>query len=142
MPAPSWPWTYDQRGAGQSTSPPSDPAYYTLEKYVPEYSDQDSDIASYIRRNFEDLDLTKDDAVDLAYLCAIPEGMEDSLPDCSLRHMLEIDRKLDQCALESHLAFVAGMLYSPMELDHGECINTDFYDYIEQRFSKFERARN
>ena len=110
----------------------------TLEKYVPHYSDQDSDISHDIERSFSDLDVTAEDAVDLAYLCSIPEDKQRCLPDCSLRHMLQIDREHDQCALESHLAFVAGMPYSPMVLDHGECTNVEFYEYVDQRFASFE----
>lgn len=102
----------------------------TLEKYVPQYADQDSDISELIS---EHIDLTIDDAVDLAYLCAIPEDMQGRLPDDSLRHMLQIDRKQDQCALESHLAYVSGGPYSRMVLDHGECTNLEFYDYIDSR---------
>ncbi|MCE5313555.1 MAG: hypothetical protein ABFD49_02125 [Armatimonadota bacterium] len=109
----------------------------TLEKYVPEYSDQDYSIADYIEHNYDKLAVTKDDAVDLAYLCAIPHEMQGKIPDSSLRHMLQIDRKHDQCALESHLAFVAGNPRSNMELDHGECTNTEFYQYIDQRLSSF-----
>ncbi len=112
----------------------------TLEKYVPHYSDQDSDISHRIEPSFADLDLTEDDAVDLAYLCWIPPDKEGHLPDCSLRHMLQIDRDHDQCALESHLAFVSDAPYSPMVLDHGECTNVGFYDYIEQRFADFGSA--
>ena len=110
----------------------------TLEKYVPDYSDQDSDISHYIERNFSRLGLTADDAVDLAYLCSIPEDKQRCLPDCSLRHMLQIDREHDQCALESHLAFVSGRPYSPMVLDHGECTNVEFYEYIDQRLGDFQ----
>ena len=110
----------------------------TLEKYVPEYNDQDSDISSYIENNFDGLELTKSDAADLAYLCAIPRDMQGKLPDSSLRHMLEIDRKCDQCTIESHLAFVSGKPYSLIELDHGECTNFEFYDYIERRCAEFQ----
>lgn len=106
-----------------------------LEKYVPEYSDQDSGISECIEGH---IDLTKDDAVDLAYLCAIPKEMAGKLPDDSLRHMLQIDRKTDQCALESHMAFVAGRPYSPMVLDHGECTNVDLYRYIQKRLREFK----
>ncbi len=107
----------------------------TLEKYVPEYSDQDSEIAELVA---DHAGLTIDDAVDLAYLCAIPEEMEHNLPDDSLRHMLQIDRKEDQCAIESHLAFVSGAPYSRMVLDHGESTNVEFYDYIDRRFREFK----
>jgi len=106
----------------------------TLEKYVPQYSDQDSEIAELVAEHVE---LTIDDAVDLAYLCSIPEEMDGKLPDDSLRHMLQIDRKQDQCALESHLAYVGDTPYSPMVLDHGECTNVEFYDYIERRLIEF-----
>lgn len=113
----------------------------TLEKYVPVYSDQDSRISEQIEASCGDLGVTADDAVDLAYLAAIPEEMEGRLPDSSLRHMLEIDRRHDQCALESHLAYVAGRPFSKMDLDHGECTNSEFYAYIEQRLAEFERSR-
>lgn len=106
----------------------------TLEKYVPRYSDQDSEIGELVAKH---VGLTIDDAVELAYLCAIPEEMQGRLPDDSLRHMLQIDRKQDQCPLESHLAYIAGGPYSPMVLDHGECNNIEFYDYIERRLLEF-----
>jgi len=111
----------------------------TLEKYVPEYSDQDSDISDYIARSLPDLGLTREDALDLAYLAAIPHDMRGHVPDSSLRHMLEVDRKHDQCALESHFAYLMGRPYSTMELDHGEALNSEFYAYIDRKFSDFER---
>lgn len=111
----------------------------TLEKYVPRYSDQDSDISELIERVYPDLGLTREDSVDLAYLCAIPHDMQGRLPDSSLRHMLQVDRRTDQCALESHLAYVAGRPYSEMDLDHGECTNVEFYDYIDRRYEEFIR---
>lgn len=106
----------------------------TLEKYVPEYGDQDEAISELIEGH---VDLTVGDAVDLAYLCAIPQDMAGRLPDDSLRHMLQVDRKLDQCPLESHLAFVEGRPYSPMVLDHGECDNIEFYEYVGKRLAEF-----
>ncbi len=107
----------------------------TLEKYVPQYSDQDSDMSEFILHNYRGLDLTDEDSVNLAYLAAIPDDKQGRLPDSSLRHLLEVDRKTDQCALESHLAFVAELPFSRMELDHGECDNEEFYQYIEARFA-------
>lgn len=106
----------------------------TLEKYVPVYGDQDSVISEMIAPH---IDLTVDDAVDLAYLCHIPHDMQGRLPDDSLRHMLQVDRKLDQCPLESHLAYVAGKPYSEMILDHGECTNVEFYEYVEKKLAEF-----
>lgn len=113
----------------------------TLEKYVPEYSDQDSVIGACIERSFPDLGLTRDDGVDLAYLCWIPDDMQGRLPDSSLRRILQIDRKHDQSTLESHLAYVAGRPYTKMELDHGECTNVEFYEYIENRLRTFTPVR-
>lgn len=113
----------------------------TLEKYVPLYSDQDSDISLYIQQNYPKLGLTLDDAVDLAYLCAIPEEMRGQLPDSSLRHLLEIDRKHDQSTLDSHLAYLAGQPYAKMEMDHGQCTNGEFYHYIDERISSFRPKR-
>ena len=114
----------------------------TLEKYAPLYSDQDSDISLYIQQNYPKLGLTQDDSVDLAYLCAIPHDKQGSIPDCSLRHMLQIDRKHDQSTLESHLAYITGKPYAPTELDHGECTNAEFYRYIDERFAGFEKVRD
>lgn len=106
----------------------------TLEKYVPVFRDQDSDISEIIQPH---IDLTIQDAADLAYLCSIPRDMQGRLPDSSLRHMLQVDRKLDQCALESHFAYLTGKPYSEMVMDHGECTNMEFYDYIDARISEF-----
>ena len=113
----------------------------TLEKYAPAYSDQDSDIGLYIEQNYPKLGLTRDDSVDLAYLCAIPHDRVGSLPDCSLRHFLQIDRKHDQSALESHLAYVSGRPYTRTELDHGECTNVEFYEYVDERLASFRKVR-
>lgn len=110
----------------------------TLEKYVPVYFDQDSEISELARPH---TGLTIDDAVDLAYLCAIKPDMEGKMPDDSLRHMLQIDRKLDQCPLESHFAYLMGRPYSEMVLDHGECTNVEFYDYIDREFAAFKSKR-
>ncbi|MDH7602606.1 MAG: hypothetical protein QHI38_10730, partial [Armatimonadota bacterium] len=113
----------------------------TLEKYVPVYSDQDFDLSTYIEEHCSDLGVGRDDAVDLACLSAIPAGMEDSLPDSSLRDFLEIDRKHDQCALESHLSYLLSLPFAQMDLDHGQCTNVEFYEYMEQKLSEFRKVR-
>lgn len=107
----------------------------TLEKYVPVYGDQDSVISELIATH---TNLTVHDAVDLAYLCHIPREMQGKLPDDSLRHLLQIDRKLDQCPLESHFAYLTGKPYSEMILDHGECTNVEFYGYVERALESFQ----
>lgn len=105
----------------------------TLEKYVPVYDDQDSGISEYIEKNYADIGVTRQDAAELAYLCSIPRNMQGRLPDSSLRHLLQIDRRYDQSTIESHLAYVAGRPYDEMDLDHGECTNAEFYSYIEEK---------
>ncbi|MDO8588227.1 MAG: hypothetical protein Q7T82_14460 [Armatimonadota bacterium] len=107
----------------------------TLEKYVPCYSDQDEGIAEHIEKSWSSLDASRDDAVRLAYLAAAPEG-DDEIPDSSLRHLLEVDRRHDQCAIESHLLFVAGKPYATQELDHGQTTNTRFYAYLENHIAE------
>ncbi len=113
----------------------------TLEKYVPVYSDQDFELAEEIAANTPNLDLEPDDAVRLAFLASIPEDEQGRVPDCSLRHFLSVDMRIDQCALESHLQYVAGKPYSNMVLDHGEADNTEFYEYIERRLAEEERPQ-
>lgn len=106
----------------------------TLEKYVPAFDDQDAVISGIAAAR---AGLTVDDAVDLAYLAHIPHEMQGKLPDDSLRHMLQVDRKLDQCPLESHFAYLMDRPYSEMVLDHGECTNVEFYDYVERTLDGF-----
>jgi len=108
----------------------------TLEKYVPVYSDQDEGIAA-IAGKHPDLGLTEDDAVQMAFLAAVPEDEVDSVPDSSLRHLLSIDRRRDMCALESHLLYVAAKPFPVIELDHGQCTNQEFYGYIESRLASW-----
>jgi len=105
----------------------------TIEKYATELADQDEEIARMVEKMCPDLGVTEEDAVDLAYLCSIPEGMDARIPDSSLRHLLEVDRTIDQCAVESHLAYSAGMPFSEMELDRGQCTNVQLYKFLEKR---------
>jgi hypothetical protein len=114
----------------------------TLEKFAGATADQDSEISDFIEQSYNSLTVTRDDAADLAYLCAIPDDMKGHLPDSSLRHMLEVDRKFDQCALESHIAYVAGAPYSEMDIDHGECTNAQLYHYIDKRIAQFKPIRD
>ncbi len=113
----------------------------TLEKYAGVHTDQDSEISAYIQRTIPNLGVTIDDAADLAYLCAIPDDMKNRLPDSSMRHLLEIDREIDQCALESHIAFTQDAPYSEMDLGHGECTNMELYEYAKKRLKSFSKIR-
>src|SRR5439155_14790292 len=80
----------------------------TIEKYVPadRYGDQDWELAKEIQRDYPGLGLTMDDVYALTH---VARGAEDgSVPNSSLRHMLRVDRKVDQCAIEAHLLAAAG----------------------------------
>jgi len=107
----------------------------TLEKYVPlsRYCDQDDELSALIDRNYADLNISTEEVHRLTYLCVVPEGMEGQVPDSSLRHMLTVDRRVDQCALESHLLYVQSKPYAPMEIAFEHIMNTHFYSWVEDR---------
>ncbi len=108
----------------------------TLEKFVVDYGDQDDDLARNIERDFDDLSFSIEDVYRLIWLNAVPPEQTDSVPDSSLRHLLQIDKGTDQTALESHLAYVTGRPYSPMVLGHEDIPNIEFYQWLEARMEK------
>ncbi len=105
----------------------------TLEKYAPNYSDQDNDLACYIKENYDALDISYDEVYELAYLAAIPEGREEEVPDSSMRYLLTVDPVTGQSTIESHLNFVEGRPYYPMAISYKRILITDFYDYIKDK---------
>src|SRR5712692_1255010 len=105
----------------------------TLEKYVPQdrYGDQDWQLAQEIEREYRNLDLTLDNVYALTH---VARGSADgSVPDSSLRHLLRVDRKVDQCAIEAHLLAAAGEPYAPLSLGHRKVPSSQFYAEIKQR---------
>jgi hypothetical protein len=110
----------------------------TLEKYVPQarYGDQDWELAKEIEREYRNLDLTMDDVYALT---SVARGSEDgSVPDSSLRHLLRVDRKVDQCALEAHLLAAAGEPYAPLSLGHRKVPSNQFYAEIKRRVTEIK----
>jgi hypothetical protein len=105
----------------------------TLEKYVIEYSDQDNDLARHVEQAFPDLGLTMEDVYRLTWVSSVPPEEQPHVPDSSLRHMLEIERDTDQCALESHLAYLAGHPFSRQLLASEEVPNDKFYEWCDAR---------
>jgi hypothetical protein len=103
----------------------------TLEKFVTDYADQDDDLARHIEADFSDLNIDIDDLMRMTWLCGVPPEQKDKVPDSSLRHLLQIDLRTDQTALESHLAYLQGNPYSPQEIASEDIPNTDFYPWFE-----------
>ncbi len=108
----------------------------TLEKFVTDYADQDDDLGRHIEREFADLGLDIEDVSRMIWLCAVPPEQHPHVPDSSLRHLLQIDIRTDQTALESHLAYLQGNPYSPQEIASEDVPNTDFYQWFESRLSE------
>jgi hypothetical protein len=71
----------------------------------------------------------------LTFLAAVPVERRDEVPDSSLRHLLRVDRRHDQCALESHLLYIQHRPYAPMVLAHEGIPNRKFYAYVEERLA-------
>lgn len=110
----------------------------TLEKYVPVFGGQDGKIAERIEREFTDLNLARKDVEDIAYLCADESG---DVPDSSLRHLLSVDRRRDQCAIEAHLLYLLGRPYQRLGLSHERSPNTDLYAYCERRLGQWRAGQ-
>jgi len=110
----------------------------TFEKYVPlpRYADQDDELALWISANTPNFGVTREDLNRVTYLCAVPEGRQEQVPDSSLRWMLAVDRKVDQTALESHLAYLQGRPYSPMLLAFEQASNQALYDWFATHYAE------
>ena len=105
----------------------------TLEKHVPVFSDQDNKLARKIKAEYPALDLAESDVRHLTFLSAIAEKNKINVPDCSLRHLMGIDRQHDLTAIESHLLFVQGKRFATMQIGHESVSNKDLYDYVQKR---------
>lgn len=108
----------------------------TLEKYVPVFGGKDGAFALEIEQNFPALNLSRRDVEDMAYLCADESG---KVPDSSLRHLISVDRRRDQCAAEAHLLYLLGRPYQPLGLSHERTPNADLYAYCEARLGAWRQ---
>ena len=78
---------------------------------------------------------------DVYALTHVARGADDgSVPDSSLRHMLRVDRKVDQCAIEAHLLAAAGKPYAPLSLGHRKVPSGTFYAEVKRRVEAVRRA--
>lgn len=107
----------------------------TLEKFVPleRYGDQDGDLSRLVEAEANGVEISRKELHRLTWMCAVPPEEAESVPDSSLRHLLAVDRSVDQTALESHLAYVQRRPYAPMSLAFERVENTEFYAWLEAR---------
>jgi hypothetical protein len=113
----------------------------TLEKYVPpeRFGDQDWELAKEIEQGYADLGIIMDDVYALTH---VARGSEDgSVPDSSLRHMLRVDRKVDQCAIEAHLLTATGKPAAPLSLGHRKVPSEEFYAEVKRRVAGVVRRQ-
>jgi hypothetical protein len=111
----------------------------TLEKYVPpdRYGDQDWELAKEIEKGYAELRLTMDDVYALTHVAR--GAADDSVPDSSLRHMLRVDRKVDQCTIEAHLLTAVGQPAAPVSLGHRKVPSEQFYAEVRRRVEQVKR---
>jgi len=113
----------------------------TLEKYVHLYKDQDDDLGYYISKNCPGLNVTMDEVLEITYLAAIPEELDENTPDSSLRYFLSIDKQIGQCALQSHLNFIDKKPYFPMLISFNRTLSTEFYVYIRNKVAALKNLQ-
>jgi hypothetical protein len=107
----------------------------TLEKYVPEFRDQDEAIADTIAREFAEMKMGREEARRLTFWAAALDEDDYHVPDSSLRHLLALDVKTDLCAIESHLLTVMGVPCPVIGLSHERSSSHRFYDYVRRRMT-------
>ena len=111
----------------------------TLEKYVLDYRDQDDELSERIAEGPQGGGATDEEVYELTYLASIPEGMEESWPDSSMRYLLSVGDETGQTALRSHLAFVEKRSFFPMPLAYNRIPSTLFYKGLKDRLLSLER---
>lgn len=111
----------------------------TLEKYVPNYRDQDSELSSYIKANYDFLDVEEREVYELAYLAAIGGDRIDDVPDSSLRYLLTIDRETGQSALETHLNFIEGKPFAPIAISYRRIPILDLYEFVKGKLKSIKK---
>ncbi len=111
----------------------------TLEKYVPQYRDQDKEIATRIKDGYPFLDVDEKDVYELAYLAAIPEDRVDEIPDSSLRYILAIDQEAGQSSLETHLNFLEGKPFTPIAISYKRILISKLYDFVREKLKSINK---
>lgn len=107
----------------------------TLEKHVPVFSDQDNRLARSIKDRFPDATVSDAELRQITYLSATPENAPIPVPDCSLRHMLSVDRSNDITTMECHFQFIQSRKYPHLHIGSDQVPNGDYYHYVEERLA-------
>ena len=107
----------------------------TFEKYAPIFKDQDGGLSFRIARGFKHLNLGLEEVYELISLAAIPEAEEHMVPDSSLRYLLSIDQRTQQCAFKTHLDFTEGKPVAQIPVSFKRILSTQFYEYINRRLT-------
>lgn len=108
----------------------------TLEKYTVPCLDQDFRLATRIRERMPDLDVSDEEVVRLTGLASTPPEMRDTLPDSPVRALLQRDRQLDQCILESHFLWIMERPRKPMSMGRHPTLDSEaLYAYIDERIA-------
>jgi len=111
----------------------------TLEKYVPDYRDQDSELSAYIKANYDFLDVEEREVYELAYLAAIGGDRIDDVPDSSLRYLLTIDRETGQSAFETHLNFIEGKPFIPISISYRRIPVLELYEFVKEKLKSIKK---
>jgi hypothetical protein len=110
----------------------------TLEKYVPAVADQDEEIAAMIRDRRPELAPSDDAITYYTFISSVPPGMENTVPDSTMRHFLQRDPTLGQSLLESHFLYVMGGPWSEQPTGrHPMMNNRELYEFLEARMREF-----
>ena len=82
-----------------------------------------------------------DEVLEMTYMAAVPEELDDIMPDSSLRYFLSMDKQIGQCALQSHLNFIDKKPYFPMFISFNRTLSTEFYTYIRNRVNSLKNLQ-
>jgi len=104
----------------------------TFEKFSTYFDDQDTELSRYIGDHFPKLNFQDDLLLNLARLATVPVGMEDDLPDSSMRYLLLTDRRFHICALENHLNFLKNKPTVNIPVGIGRARANELYEYVHQ----------
>ena len=105
----------------------------TIEKFVPNPSDQDDELACKIQASCPDLGVGPEEVLTVARLASNDAEGGFEMPDCSLRHFLRLDREVDQNPIESHLLYLEDKPMAEMDIGHEHVLNLDLYEFLEAR---------